>query len=148
MSEDYSYEDNLAGQQMTKEERYSQMVEYMNGVPDFNYHNGIKLAELRDNFASCRVELTPDTINSQGMAHGGIIFSICDVAAGFAAASIDRRCVTQAANIYFLRPAQGEYLIAKAEPIKIGKTVSVIESKVFDDQERLVAEATFSIFYT
>ena len=148
MSEDYSYEENLAGQQMTKEERYSKMVEYMNGVPDFNYHNGIKLTELRDNFASCRAELAPEAFNAQGMAHGGLIFSICDVAAGFAAASIDRRCVTQAANIYFLRPAQGEYLIAKAEPIKIGKTVSVIEAKVYDDQERLVAEAAFSIFYT
>lgn len=147
MSEDYSYEENLAGQKMTKEERYSKIVEYMNGVPDFNYHNGIKLAELKDNYATCRVELTPEAFNGQGMTHGGLIFSICDVAAGFAAASIDRRCVTQAANIFFLRPAQGAYLIAKAEPIKVGKTISVIEAKVYDDQERLVAEATFSIFY-
>ena len=148
MSEDYSYEEQLAGQQMTKEERYSKMMEYMNSVPDFNYHNGIKLVELRDNYASCRVELVPEAINAQGMAHGGLIFSICDVAAGFSAASIDRRCVTQAANIYFLRPAQGAYLIAKAEPIKVGKTISVIATKVYDDMERLVAEATFSIFYT
>ncbi|MFB0919643.1 MAG: PaaI family thioesterase [Oscillospiraceae bacterium] len=148
MSEDYSYEEKLAGQKMTKEERYSKMMEYMNSVPDFNYHNGIKITEFRDNFAACRVELSPEAINAQGMAHGGLIFSMCDVAAGFAAASIDRRCVTQAANIYFLRPAQGAYLIAKAEPIKVGKTVSVIEAKVYDDKERLVAEATFSIFYT
>lgn len=148
MSEDYSYEDNLEGQKMTKEERYSQMVEYMNGVPDFNYHNGIKLVELRDQYASCRVELTPDVGNAQGIAHGGIIFAICDVAAGFAAANVDRRCVTQAASIYFLRPAVGEYLIAKAEPIKVGKTVSVVQSRAYDDQERLVAEATFSVFYT
>jgi acyl-CoA thioesterase len=148
MSEDYSYEENLAGQKMTKEERYSQMVEYMNGVPDFNYHNGIKLVELRDNYATCKVELTPEAFNAQGMAHGGLIFSICDVAAGFAAASIDRRCVTQAANINFLRPAQGAYIIAKAEPIKVGKTISVIEARVYDNLERLVAVATFSIFYT
>lgn len=148
MSEDYSYEDRLEGQKMTKEERYSRIIEYMNTVPDFNYHNGIKLMELRDDFASCKAELTPEAINSQGIAHGGLIFSVCDVAAGFAAANIDRRCVTQAANIYFLRPAQGDYIIATAEPVKNGKTVSVIDAKVFDDQERLVAEAMFSIFYT
>ncbi len=147
MSEDYSYEDNLAGQKMTKEERYSKMIDYMNSVPDFNCHNGIKLTELRDNYASCRVELTPESINAQGMAHGGLIFSICDVAAGFAAASIDRRCVTQAANINFLRPAQGAYIFAKAEPIKIGKTISVVEARVYDDLERLVAVSTFSVFY-
>ncbi|PKM72571.1 MAG: hypothetical protein CVU91_09305 [Firmicutes bacterium HGW-Firmicutes-16] len=148
MSEDYSYEDNLAGQKMTKEERYSKMIDYMNSVPDFNLHNGIKLTELRDNFASCRVELTPESINAQGMAHGGLIFSICDVAAGFAAASIDRRCVTQASNINFLRPALGAYLTAKAEPIKVGKTISVVEARVYDDSGRLVAVSTFSIFYT
>ncbi len=148
MSEDYSYEENLSGQKMTKEERYSKIIDYMNTVPDFNLHNGIKLTELRDNFASCRVELTQESINAQGMAHGGIIFSICDVAAGFSAASIDRRCVTQAANINFLRPAQGTYLIAKAEPIKVGKTISVVEAKVYDDLERLIAVSTFSVFYT
>ena len=148
MSEDYSYEDKLEGQQMTKAERYAQMIDYMNSVPDFNSHNGITLTELRDNYASCRVELAPDVINAQGMAHGGIVFSICDVAAGYAAANIDRRCVTQASNIYFLRPARGEYLVAKAEPIKVGKTLSVVEAKAYDDEDRLVAESTFSVFYT
>ena len=148
MAEDYSYEDNLAGQQMSKEERYAQMIDYMNTVPDFNYHNGIKLLELCDDYASCKVELTSDVVNSQGIAHGGILFAICDVAAGFAAANVDRRCVTQAANIYFLRPAVGSYLVAKAEPIKVGKTVSVVESRAYDDQDRLIAEATFSVFYT
>lgn len=148
MAEDYSYEDKLAGQQMTKDERYAQMIEYMNDVHDFNYHNGIKLTELRDDYASCRVELTPESVNSQGIAHGGLVFAICDVAAGFAAANVDRRCVTQAANIYFLRPAMGEYLVAKAEPIKVGKTLSVMDVKAYDDQERLVAEASYTIFYT
>ncbi len=147
-AEEFNVEAILEGQRMSKEERYSQMVEYMNTVPDFNLHNGIKLTELADNFASCRVELTPDVMNSQGIAHGGIVFAILDVAAGYAAAFIDRRLVTQAANISFLRPAVGEFLVARAEPIKIGKTISVVEAKAFDDQDRLVAYATFTVFYT
>lgn len=147
-AEDYSYEDTLEGQQMTKEERYEKMVEYMNSIPDFNSHNGIKLTALADNFASCKVELTPNSMNAQGMAHGGMVFALLDVAAGYAAAYIDRRLVTQAANISFLRPAVGEYLIAKAEPIKVGKTISVVEARAYDDQDRLVAHATFTVFYT
>ncbi len=147
-AEEFNVEAILEGQRMSKEERYSQMVDYMNTVPDFNLHNGIKLTELADNFASCRVELNPDVMNSQGIAHGGIVFAILDVAAGYAAAFIDRRLVTQAANISFLRPAVGEFLVARAEPIKIGKTISVVEAKAFDDQDRLVAYATFTVFYT
>ncbi|MBP8640868.1 MAG: PaaI family thioesterase [Oscillospiraceae bacterium] len=148
MAIDYSYEDTLPGQQMTKEERYERMIEYMNTVEDFNLHNGIKLLALADNYASCKVELTPEVMNSQGIAHGGIVFAILDVAAGYAAAFVDRRLVTQAANISFLRPAVGEHLVAKAEPIKVGKTISVVEAKAFDDQDRLVAYATFTVFYT
>ncbi len=149
MAPDYSYEDTLPGQQMTREERYARMIEYMNTVPDFNFHNGIKLKELRDNYASCTVELTPEVINPQGLAHGGIVFSICDVAAGFAAASIDRRLVTQGATISYLRPALlGSTLTAKAEPIKLGKTISVVEVRVTDEQDRLIAQGTFTVFYT
>lgn len=148
MTPDYSYEDKLEGQQISKEERYAQMIDYMNDVPDFNRHNGIHLIELRDDYAVCRVELTSDALNPQGMAHGAIIFAICDVAAGYAAAYVDRRCVTQAANIYFLRPACSGYLTAKAEPIKVGRTLSVVEAKAYDDEGRLIAEATFSVFYT
>lgn len=147
-AEDYSYEDRLEGQQMTKEERYIKMVEYMNSIPDFNSHNGIKLTEISDGFASCKVELTPNSMNAQGFAHGGMIFSLLDVAAGYAAAYIDRRLVTQSANISFLRPAIGEYLIAKAEPIKVGKTISVVEARAYDNQDRLVAHATYTVFYT
>lgn len=147
MAEDYSYEDRLEGQQMTKEERYERMVEYMNTVPDFNYHNGIKLTRIADGFAECRIELTPESMNAQGMAHGGTVFAACDTAAGFAAAYVDRRLVTQGASINFLRPVVGEYLIARAEPIKVGKSVSLVEARAYDDQERLVAIATFTLFY-
>jgi len=149
MAPDYSYEDTLPGQQMTRDERYARMIDYMNTVPDFSFHNGIKIKELKDNYASCSVELTPEVINSQGYAHGGIVFSICDVAAGFAAASIDRRLVTQGATISYLRPAAlGSTLTAKAEPIKLGKTISVVEVRVTDEQNRLIAQATFTVFYT
>ena len=149
MAPDYSYEETLPGQQMTRDERYARMIDYMNTVSDFNFHNGIKLTELKDNYASCSVELTPEAINAQGFAHGGIVFSICDVAAGFAAASIDRRLVTQGATISYLRPAAlGSTLTARAEPIKLGKTISVVEVRVTDEQDRLIAQATFTVFYT
>ena len=137
----------IPAQQMTKEERYEIMIDYLNTVEDYNYHNGMKLTELRDNFAECRVELTPETMNSQGFAHGGIIYSLCDLAAGYSVMSEDNRPVTQQGNINYFRPAVGEYLICRAEPIKLGRKVSVVESKVTDDQNRVVAEATFTVVY-
>lgn len=138
---------SIPAQQMTKEERYANMIGYLNTVEDFNFHNGLKLTELRDNYAACKVMLTPETMNAQGFAHGGVIFSLCDLAAGYSVMSEDKRPVTQQGNINFFRPGVGEYLICKAQPIKLGKKVSVVESKVYDDKDRLVAEATYTVVY-
>ncbi len=137
----------IPAQQMTKEERYASMIDYLNTVEDYNFHNGMKLTELRDNYAACKVMLAPESMNSQGFTHGGLIFSLCDLAAGYAVMSEDRRPVTQQSNINFLRPGVGEYLFCEAEPIKLGKKVSVVESKVYDDQNRLIAEATYTFVY-
>ena len=37
--------------------------------------------------AAFEVDLTPELLNPLGMAHGGTIFTLCDIAAGSAAAS-------------------------------------------------------------
>lgn len=137
----------IPAQQMTKEDRYASMIDYLNTVEDYNFHNGMKLIDLRDNYAACKVMLTQESMNPQGIAHGGIIFSLCDLAAGYAVMSDDRQPVTQQGNINFFRPGVGEYLFCEAEPIKVGKNVSVVESKVYDDQNHLIAEATYNIAY-
>ncbi len=122
----------------------SKMIDYMNDVKDFNYHNGIKIVKISNGYAECRVELSPESNNSQGIAHGGLIFALADVAAGYAADDDDRECVTSNSNINFLRPAMGSYLKAVAKPIKAGRKMSVVECSVTDERGKLIAIATFT----
>lgn len=122
----------------------SKMIDYMNDVKDFNFHNGIKIVKISKGYAECRAELNPESNNAQGIAHGGLIFALADVASGYAADDDDRECVTSNGNINFLRPAMGSYLSAVAKPIKTGKKISVVECSVTDDRGKLVALATFT----
>lgn len=145
--ERWNFEETRVRLCLTHEELYAGIVEHENKLNDFNRHNGIKLHALADNYAEVRVELNEHTSNGLGIAHGGILFSICDVAAGYVTIARSQHIVTQGANINFLRTPVGKHLIAKAQPIKEGRTTSVMEVRVYDDTDRLVACATFTVFY-
>ena len=48
----------------------------------------------KDGGATVELDLTPELLNPLGMAHGGTIFALCDIAAGSAAASQGTVAVT------------------------------------------------------
>ncbi|HHU22883.1 MAG TPA: PaaI family thioesterase [Clostridiales bacterium] len=91
--------------------------------------------------------MTKRSLNPQGCAHGSLVFALCDVATGVAAASDGRSLLTLNSSINFLRPGTGEYLRAVSTCVKEGKTTSVFEAAVYDDRNRLVAKgiSPFSI---
>ena len=69
----------------------------------------------KDGGATAELKLTPDVLNPLGMAHGGTIFSLCDIAAGSAAASHGVIAVTLDSTINFYRPGlPGTTLTANA----------------------------------
>ena len=45
-------------------------------------------------------------------------------------------------NINYVRPCAGNKIICKCEPIKVGKTIGVYESRIYDEEDRLCAVAT------
>ena len=51
----------------------------------FNSNNHIVVTEVGEGTSVVEVEMTQDAMNPLGMAHGGLIFSMCDVATGVAA---------------------------------------------------------------
>ena len=69
----------------------------------------------KDGGATVEIELTDEVLNPLGMAHGGTIFTLCDIAAGSAAASQGTVAVTLDSNIHYYRPGRaGHKLTAVA----------------------------------
>lgn len=124
------------------------LKQYMNEDIGFNRHNGIRFPVVEEGYCEVQVDLTENSLNPQRVAHGSLLFALCDCCTGVASASIGREMLTQSANIHFLRPGTGKTLTAKSKLIKIGRTTAVFGAEVFDEKGKLVCSGTFDIFYT
>ncbi len=75
-----------------------------------------------------------------GQFHGGPIAAFIDTVGDFAVATMLKGTVpTINFRVDFLRPSVGPYLIARALVRRQGRTVSVVDIDVMDDQQRLTA---------
>ena len=118
---------------MTKQDK----IKLMNSCSGFNMHNGIVISDISDELCVVEGELKPQAMNPLGMAHGGFVYSLCDVAAGALVGQNGGEFVTLSANMSYLRPSQGTRLRAEGRLLKKGRTVCVVDTFVYDDQDRL-----------
>lgn len=121
---------------------------YMNEAAGFNRHNGIRFTVVEEGYCECEVELTKQSLNPQGVAHGSLLFALCDCVTGMATATTGRGMLTQSANIHFLRPGTGEKLTAKSRLIRNGRHTALCVGEVYDGEGRLCVTSQFEIFYT
>ena len=121
-------------------------LKLMNSCGGFNKHNGVTVTDISDELCVVEGELLPEAMNPQGMAHGGFVYSLCDVAAGAVVGQNGGEFVTLSANMSYLRPSKGTKLRAEGRLLKKGRTVCVVDTFVYDDQDRLTARGTFEIY--
>lgn len=132
---------------MRPEEKKRQ-IEMANSFVGFNRHNQISVVDVDDGTSVIEVSLSKNSLNPLGIAHGGLIFSICDVATGVAARSGGRNTVSQDASVYFLRPGVNTTkLTAKGRVIRAGGRSGLAEAEVFSDDGTLIAKASVTIHY-
>ena len=113
----------------------------------FIAHNGMRITVLESGYCECEVELTEKGKNLHGFAHGGLLFSLCDTAAGIAATATGRNVVTQSSAIHFLRPARGGVLTAKGKVVKNGTRTAFCTAEIFDETGLLLVSASFDMFF-
>ena len=124
------------------------MLKDIKGFIGNNNYNVIKVEE-----GYCELEgvISETSYNNMNIVHGGYIFGLADTAAGIAALSnvfgSDVNIVTVDANINYFKPAKGERLVAKAKTIKPGKTISVIEVEIYNDNNDIVAKSSMTFYY-
>lgn len=116
----------------------------------FNGFCGVLIDRAAGGESRVHVDLEPRHFNPWGSAHGGLLSTLMDVAAGAAAISAcdpPRRMVTQSAEIHYLRPAAGTRLTAEARTLKAGRSVAFVQVEAKDDAGALVAAGSFELFY-
>jgi uncharacterized protein (TIGR00369 family) len=80
-----------------------------------------------------------------GTLHGGVICDIADAAMGMSYASLlgaDESFTTIELKANFLRPVWSGHLVAKGRMVRKGRSLGLVECRVLDEHNRLVAYAT------
>ncbi len=110
---------------------------------------GAELTSYSPGRAELRVRIRDDLRQQNGFVHGGVISYAADNALTYAAGStLGPNVVTSEYKINYVRPALGEWLIARATVVHSGKTQAVCRCDVYvtrDGGESLCALAQGTI---
>ncbi len=120
-------------------------------IKGFIGNNNYNVIKVEEGYCELEGVISETSYNNMNIVHGGYIFGLADTAAGIAALSnvfgSDVNIVTVDANINYFKPAKGERLVAKASVIKPGKTISVIEVEIYNDNNDMVAKSYMTFYY-
>ncbi|MYA34093.1 MAG: PaaI family thioesterase [Gemmatimonadales bacterium] len=102
---------------------------------------GVTLEELGEDTAVLRMAKQPELTRGDGtIYHGGPVASLIDIAGDMVVAVRAGGGVpTISLRVDYLRPCTGPYLLATARLRRFGRTISVSDIDVHDDQGRLCA---------
>lgn len=95
-----------------------------------------ELLALSPGTAEIRVPIGPQLEQQHGFVHGGVIGYLADNALTFAGGSVlGPAVVTSEFKINYMRPAQGAFLVARANVIHYGRRQAVCRCDVFASNE-------------
>jgi uncharacterized protein (TIGR00369 family) len=100
----------------------------------FVAHLGIEFKNLGDGWCEAALRLQDWHLQQTGVVHAGVLATLADHCAGAAASTQlpeGEFVVTVEFKINLLRGARGEQLSCRAEVLKRGSTLTVVESQVY-----------------
>jgi uncharacterized protein (TIGR00369 family) len=95
---------------------------------------GVKLAGLSPGGCELSLSLSPLHLQHMGFVNGGVLAAIADNVCGLAFASLlsaEQAPLTVEFKINFLAPAVGDSLAARAQVIRKGGTLGVVEGRLY-----------------
>ena len=112
---------------------------------------GIEVVDMDYGRFESLLRLRPDHSQQDGFVHAGVIATMADHTAGYAAyttVSEMHRILSIEFKINFFKPAIGESIVCRSKVVNNGNTIKVSESEIFSlsqDQEKLVAKAMVTL---
>ena len=128
---------------MTHDELASHVAHSMLAAEGTGPAWGLKIEEVREDYARVSMVIRADMLNGHGLAHGGMIFSLADSAFAYVCNGANHASVAAQASIVFLdKVREGETLIAEATEVAREGRAGVTRVTVRAGDGRTVAEFT------
>ncbi len=113
----------------------------------FTKYLGIKIISVNEGNVCMSLTILHEHTNVYGIAHGGVIMTLCDTAMGAACLSLRKKVVTLDFNINILKSIdKQDTAIIKSNIIHNGKSTMVAECEIFNDNNKLCAKARGTFF--
>lgn len=125
--------------------KYEELIRHRNDTNPFARSLQIQCVEMDEGYARAEMPVSEQVLNPHGSVHGGVLFTLADVAGGSACASYGYAIATLDADFHYLRPGIGlTRLSASAHVLKRGKRICVFDVRVSDQDGTLLAAGTFT----
>ena len=130
---------------------FKERVERHLAKQNFMHHIEFSLQKIEAGYTEGQMNFKSMHYQQDGFAHGGVIATIADIVAGFAAYTLvgeDQHVVTGEIKISFFTKGEGDILKAKGRVVKPGKRVNFCEAEVYavnGNAETLIAKASTSM---
>ena len=132
---------------MTPEERRQRIETHIRQDPYAN-QLGADIEVIKPGYSRVSLTITEAMTNFHGSAHGGIIFSLGDIAFSAAGNGAGQTAVALNISISYLRAAQvGQRLIAEARELHTGGRTGLYEITVTDAESGALVAKSQNVLY-
>lgn len=107
---------------------------------------GIRVIEAGPGYAKTAMDLTDDLKNGAGIAHGGAVFTLADLALAIASNSHGRLALAVSSAITYVRPGTGATLYAEAKEISLGGKMATYAITITNDKGVVVASCQGTVY--
>ncbi len=134
-----------------KNPHYRDRVQQVINQAAFVKDLGLELIDLGPGWCACGLVVAPRHLQQTHVVHAGVLATVADHTAGAAGSTLlpaDEYVLTAEFKINLLRAARGERLVCRAQVLKPGRILTVVESEVFsvtDEAPTLVAKASVTL---
>lgn len=135
------------GDTMTEQERERAIQAYIQS-DRFMAHLGAKIEVIEPGYSRLSLRVTEEMLNFHGMTHGGLVFSLGDMAFAAASNSYGQSAVALNVSISFLKATNvGDYLIAEAKEQQAGGRTALYDITVKEQQTgELIAKSQAMVY--
>jgi acyl-CoA thioesterase len=120
------------------------------GFSPFVRWMGIQFSAVENGYSRCSLEVNENMMNSAGILHGGVVYSLADTGMGgslHSSLAEGERCATIELKIAYLAAVNEGELVCESNVIHRGDQIAVIESDVRNGNRHVArALGTFAIF--
>ncbi len=126
---------------------YNRLITFLEEHDTFSHYCKIKITKLEEGYVEAQADMENGICqNYFNGLHGGFMATMTDLLAGTAALSYGKMCMTLQSNLNCIRSVSSGIIRGVGKVLHHGRTTAVVDAYLYDDQDRLICKATYTMF--